>query len=35
MTHRRWSYLKSAIRIIGFALLIVAEGLGIKEEQDE
>lgn len=34
LAHKRWSYWKSAVRILGFALLIVAELLGIAEEKD-
>lgn len=32
--HKRWSYWKSAVRILGFALLIAAEVLGVFEEKD-
>lgn len=32
MTHFKISMIKSWVRIIGFALLIIAEGLGIVEE---
>lgn len=32
--HKRWSYWKSAVRIVGFALLIIAEALGVLEEKD-
>jgi hypothetical protein len=32
MRHRRLSYLKSGIRILGFLILVVAELVGIAEE---
>lgn len=35
MSHRKWSYFKSSVRILAFLLLVTAEVLGILEERDQ